>query len=298
MVQLLLDTLIRAAQLGLVAMGLTIVYALVKFANIAHVEFATLGAFIGAGIAGTSTGSLLVAGFTAALIVGMVGVGLQRTVFKRLLRSGPSIAMIGSLALAIVIRALIQTFVGTRPVVYDRPLERAVQIGGAYITPLQIWLIGVTFVTVALFMIVLYRTKFGRTLRAVAADRDLASASGISASIVIDAAWFLGAAFAALGGVLLALNTQASISIGTNLLLPVFAVVILGGIGSPVGALVAALLIAFAENMVLKVDWGSLLGDTPFYVPLSYDVAIGFIVLVLTLLVRPQGIFGVAVRDA
>lgn len=298
MAQVIVDSLLRAAELGLVAMGLTTVYALVKFANIAHVELATVGAFIALVIAGPTTASIAMAGLAAAVLVGLLGIGLQRTVFKRLLRSGPAIAMIGSLALAIVLRAVVQLFIGTRPLAFERPLERAVDVGGAFITPLQIWLIGITLATIAIFMLVLYRTRFGRTLRAVAANPDLAAASGINVGLSVDAAWFLGAGFAALGGVLLALNTQASIQIGSNLLLPVFAVVILGGIGSPVGALVAALLIALVENTILKVDWGLLLGDTSFYVPLSYDVAIGFIVLVLTLLVRPQGIFGVSARDA
>jgi branched-subunit amino acid ABC-type transport system permease component len=296
--QVVVDSLLRAAELGLVAMGLTIVYALVKFANISHVEFATLGAFAALVVAGPTTTSIAVAGFTAAVLVGLLGIVLHRTIFKRLLRSGSAIPMIGSLAVAIVLRALVQLFIGTRPLAFERPLERAVEIGGAFITPLQIWLIIITFVTVAAFMILLYRTKLGRTMRAVAANSELAAASGVNVNISIDAAWFLGAAFAALGGVLLALNTQASIQIGPNLLLPVFAVVILGGIGNPLGALVAAVLIAVAENTILKVDWGQLLGDTSFYVPLSYDVAIGFVVLVLTLLIRPQGLFGVAARDA
>jgi branched-subunit amino acid ABC-type transport system permease component len=298
MAQVIVDSLLRAAELGLVAMGLTIVYALVKFANIAHVEFATVGAFVALVLAGPTTASIALAGLIAAVLVGLLGIGLQHTVFKRLLRSGAAIAMIGSLALAIVLRALVQLFIGTRPLAFDRPLERAIVVGGAFITPLQIWLIAITLISIAVFMVVLYRTKFGRTLRAVAANPELAAASGINVGISVDAAWFLGAGFAAFGGVLLALNTQASIQIGANLLLPVFAVVILGGIGSPIGALVAAILIALAENTILKVDWGLLFGDSSFYFPLSYDVAIGFVVLVITLLVRPQGIFGVSARDA
>ena len=296
--QVLVDSLLRAAELGLVALGLTIVYSLVKFANIAHVEFATVGAFIALVFAGSSTPSIAIAGAVAAVIVGLLAIVLHRTFFKRLLRSGSAIPMIGSLALAIVMRALVQLSMGTRPSNFDRPLERAIEIGGAFITPLQLWLIAITLVTIAGFMIVLYRTKIGRTLRAVAANPELAAASGINVNLSIDLAWFFGAGFAALGGVLLALNTQASIQLGSTLLLPVFAVVILGGIGSPVGALLAAILIAFAENMILQVDWGSLVGDSSFYMPLSYDVAIGFVVLILTLLIRPQGLFGTAARDA
>jgi branched-subunit amino acid ABC-type transport system permease component len=296
--QVLIDSLLRAAELGLVAMGLTIVYSLVKFANIAHVEFATVGAFIALAFAGSSTPSIALAGAIAAVIIGLSAIVLHHAFFKRLLRSGSTIPMIGSLALAIVLRALVQLFWGTRPSSFERPLERAIEIGGAFITPLQVWLIAITVVTIATFMIILYRTKLGRTLRAVAANPELAAASGINVNMSIDLAWFFGAGFAALGGVLLALNTQASMQIGSNLLLPVFAVVILGGIGSPAGALFAALLIALAENTILQVDWGSLIGDSSFFVPLSYDVAIGFIVLVLTLLIRPQGLFGTAARDA
>jgi branched-chain amino acid transport system permease protein len=296
--QLIVDSLIRAAELGLVAMGLTIVYALVRFANIAHVEFATLGAFIALSLAGPSTASIFGAAITGAVAVGLLAVGLQRTVFRRLLRSGSTMAMIGSLALAIILRSAIQTVAGSRPLSFERPLERAVQIGGAFITPLQIWLIVITAVTVLAFVITLFYTKFGRTLRAVAANPDLALASGINTEMVVDAAWLLGAGFAALGGVLVGLDTEVSIDIGFNLLLPVFAAVILGGIGNPMGALAAALLLALAENAVLKVDWGSLVGATSWYLPLSYEAAVGFVVLVITLLLRPQGMFGVATRDA
>jgi branched-subunit amino acid ABC-type transport system permease component len=296
--QLLFDTLIRSSELALVAVGLSAVFAVSKFANVAHVEFATMGALFTLLVTEWLGVGILMAAVFAAIATGLVGVVLQRTVFQRLLRSGPAIAMIGSLALAIFLRAAFQTAFGARPRAFDRPLERGISVAGALITPTQVWAVVVGVVVLALFLLLLHRTKLGRTLRAVAANPQLAQSSGINAARSVDIVWFLSAAVAAVGGIAIALVTQIGVYIGFNILLPVFAVAILGGIGSPAGAVVAAALLAFVERLVVTIDFGSLFGTTPMYLPISYAAAVGFLVLVVTLLTRPQGLFGGGARDA
>ena len=290
--QLLIDTLIRASELALIAVGLSAVFSVSKFANVAHVELATLGAVLGY-LGTTLLGAPLALALVLAVVAtGFVAVALQRTVFRRLLRSGPAIAMIGSLALAIFLRAAYQTGFGARPQGFDRPLERGTEIGGALITPSQILAVLVAVAVLVGFLLVFYRTKLGRTLRAIAANHDLAEASGIDAQRGINVVWFLSGATAAVGGILIALLTQVQVLIGFNILLPVFAVAILGGISSPLGAVVAAVLLSFVENLVLLVDFGSVFGAAPTYLPTSYAAAVGFVVLVVTLLTRPEGLFG------
>lgn len=296
--QVLIDTLLRTAELSLVAVGLSAVFSISKFANIAHVEFATLGALLSLLFAGWLGGNVLIAAALGAVVTGLFAIALERSVFQRLLRAGAAMAMIGSLALEIFLRAGFQTAFGTRPRAFERPLERAHTVFGGRITPTQIMVIVVAGLVLAAFLYVLYRTKVGRTLRAVAANRQLAESSGINVQRSVDVVWFLSGSVAAVGGALIAINTQVSMNIGFNMLLPIFAAAILGGIGSPVGAIVGAAIIAFVESAVVKIDFGSLVGSTSAYLPISYAAGVGFLVLVITLMTKPQGLFGGGARDA
>jgi len=110
--------------------------------------------------------------------------------------------------------------------------------------------------------------------------------------------WFIGAAFAALGGVLVGLNTQVKPDMGGGLIIEVFAAAILGGIGNPYGAMLGALIIAVAENATLAINWGPFLQWLGFevrdfvFIPTGYKAAAAFVLLILALLLRPQGLLG------
>jgi branched-chain amino acid transport system permease protein/neutral amino acid transport system permease protein len=131
-----------------------------------------------------------------------------------------------------------------------------------------------------LLSLFLQRTKLGKAMRATADNFDLALVSGIDTERVVLWTWAIGNALAAAGGVLLGMSVRLQPIMGWDLLLPIFAAAILGGIGSPYGAMVGALLIGLAEEL-----------STPF-IHTSYKPAVSLIILVLVLLVRPQGIFG------
>lgn len=290
-------SLLRTAELALVAVGLSAVFSVSRFANIAHVEFATMGALLALLFANWLGAGLVVAGLIAAIITGFVAVAAQRTIFRRLVQAGAAMAMVGSLALEIFARAGFQTLFGARPRSFDRPLQQSIEVLGGRITPTQITVILTAAIALTAFMLVLFRTKMGRQLRAVAANPSLAGACGIDVQRSTDLVWFLSAVLAALGGVLIAANTTVSVNIGFNLLLPIFAAAILGGIGSPVGAIMGAAIIAFVENLVVNINFGALVGSTA-YLPISYAAAISFLVLVLTLLTRPEGLLGGGARHA
>jgi branched-chain amino acid transport system permease protein len=148
-----------------------------------------------------------------------------------------------------------------------------------------------TAAVVVAFLLLLFRTNLGRSMRAVAAQPELARACGIRSERVVDTIGFLGGVFAAIGGALLAIGSQVHFNLGQDLLLPVFAAAIVGGLGSPIGAIFGVLLLAFVETFVTNMNFGILTGDEFLYVPLAYGPAAGFCLLVLTLIVRPRGLF-------
>jgi branched-subunit amino acid ABC-type transport system permease component len=295
--EVIAETLIVGTELAPIAVGMTLVFAAVRFANIAQVEFSTLAAY-GTLLAGSLIGGgpLLVEAVLSIVGVGLIAVALYHLVFKRLLTRSPATAMIGSLALSILIRALIQTITGPQPKELDLPLERGVDIGGALVTPSQVRIVIIGVVALAVVMVILRFTALGRAMRAVSANRDLAAAAGIDVGRVIDVVWLLAGLLGALGGVFLAIDNQVSLDMGFQLLLPVFAIAVLGGFGSAGGAILASYVLALAESLVLRIDFGELFGGASALLDSSYRPAIGFVLLLLVLLFRPQGLFGLEAR--
>jgi branched-subunit amino acid ABC-type transport system permease component len=295
MADVVFETLIVGSELALVAVGMTLIFAVVRFANIAQVEFATLGAY-GTLLVGSVIGGALV--LQAVLSIVLVAAGallIYHFVFVRLLERSSATAMIGSLALSLVIRAVVQTITGPQPKELDLPLERGIDIGGALVTPSQLWVIGISVVALAALMALINLTRLGRSIRAVSANPDLAAAAGINVRRVIDSAWLIAGGLGALGGVMLAVDNQVNLDMGFDLLLPVFAIAILGGFGSVGGAIAASYVLALAESVVLRVDWGELVGSSSALLDSAYRPAVGFVLLLLVLVVRPQGIFGARV---
>lgn len=289
MMQFLIDALLRTGNLMLVTLGLSVVYALVRFPNLAQTEYAMVGAFLSLGL--SSLGAPLWVGAAAALALsGLLAVALHRLIFARLLRMAPSIAMIGSLAVAMILRSAVQALAGTRSLRFDLPIEMPHQVLDGSITDMQIVILLISAAVVAAFFVVLLRTGLGRRMRAVAAQPALARVSGINSDRVVDQICFLGGAFSALGGILLAVGSQVYFGLGQDLLLPAFTAAIVGGLGSPAGAVAGALLLAVIETLVTNLNFGPLLGRPLAFVPLSYAPAAGFVLLVLTLLTRPRGL--------
>ncbi|SEK83626.1 amino acid/amide ABC transporter membrane protein 1, HAAT family (TC 3.A.1.4.-) [Roseateles sp. YR242] len=300
MLQFLIDTLLRASDLALVALGLSMVYGLVKFPNIAHVQYAMLGAYLSFGLRDAGL-TLVPAIAVACVLTGALTLLLHLLVFRRLLRSGPAITMIGSLAVAMLIVAVMQGVAGSFPRMFNLPVTAPWRLSGAMLTPLQATTLSVSLLVLTVFCIVLFHTRMGRALRALSSNAPLAAASGLNAEGLTRGVAFVSGAVAALGGAMLALSSGAHINLGHDLLLPVFAAAILGGLGNPIGAVAGALLIALTETAVTNINFGPLLGwfgggDAMAFMPVSYISAASFLILLLALLFKPYGLFDREVR--
>lgn len=233
MIQILVDSLLRTCEISLLAVGLTMVYALLRFANFAHVEFATIGGFIGWFVNASLGAPLIVAITLAALASGFLGWAMDRLVFTRLQGTTPIQMMIASFGIGIVIRESVRAIWGPAARFYPMGLQRPLHFLGASMTPMQLWIVAAAILCMLGFHFLLNRTNLGIAMRATADDAGLAQACGIHTQQLIGRVWFIGSAFAALGGVMIGLETQISPQLGFGIMIPAFAAAILGGIGNP-----------------------------------------------------------------
>lgn len=280
--QVIFNSLIRAAELGLLAVGLTMVYDLLKFANFSHTSFATIGAYLALVLSSTPGLGVYLAAAIAIPLVGLLGVLLDRTVFKKLRGASPVILMITSFGVSLALRNIIRAIWGSDIRSFDTPLHKGINILGGRITQVQIGIIVVSVLVMYLFHLLLHKTRLGKAMRATSDNTSLAQASGIETEKVIQLVWFIGTAFAALAGIVIGLDTQIQPRMGFDIIIPVFSATILGGLGNPYGAMLGALALGFAENV----------GITWLQIPTGYKPAIAFTILILILLVRPSGIMG------
>lgn len=290
MIQFVVDVLIRAVDLALIAVGLSSVYSLIRFPNVALVQYATTGALLALGLQLTGL-PLIAAGIVACALVGLMAVVLNIAIFERLLCAGSAIAMIGSLALSMVFSAVLLAVAGSRAQRFEVEIAPPLRLLGARLTELQLISIGISALAIAVLALILFRTDLGRCMRATATNPVLARATGIDTRKVTNTVVFLSGVMAALGGIGLAVKGEMSAQLGPDILLPVFAAAILGGLGNPLGACAGAVVIALAETLVTNVNFGPLFGQPVLFIPAAYATAASFLLLVLVLLVKPHGLF-------
>jgi branched-chain amino acid transport system permease protein len=281
------------------AVGLTLIYGIVSFANFAHGDLMTLGAYVvllltagifpALGISDNRLGSLsfgwvmLVSFIPAMLLTALVAAAVDRLVYRRLrdLKVSPVMLAMSSLAMAFVLRSLIYIGWGPDFHFYSQGLRPMKELPlGIKLRPDQIFIIVLAWGLVIAVYLFLQRTKMGKALRAMADNPDLARITGIPTERMTAWVWMIGGGLAAVAGILLALDSQLRPEMGWTLLLPLFAAIILGTIGNPYGALVGAMVIGIAQQV-----------STLWLLP-AYKPAVAFAILFLVLLIRPTGIFG------
>ena len=297
--QVLVNSLIVASEYGMLAIGLTMVYDVLKFANFAHTEFATLGAYLAFLFNVTFGFNIILSVILAALLTGVIAIGLDRAVFKWLRGAGAVTLMITSFGLAIALRNTVRAVWGPKPLSYALPLQRPLVFAGVRITPLHIVIIATAFAFMLFLHFLLHETRLGKAMRATSDNPELAQASGIATEKIIIWVWFISAALAATGGSLIGMETYLKPIMGFAIIIPVFCAAILGGIGNPYGALLGALIVGLAENLGLYFNFADLvnLGGLfhfvkEWYIPTGYKPAISFIILIAILLIQPTGILG------
>jgi branched-subunit amino acid ABC-type transport system permease component len=298
--QILANSLVRGAELGLLAIGLTMVYDILKFANFAHTDYAILGAFFVYLFNQTLGLPLIPSVIVAAFVTGLFGISIDKIVFKPMRKKGAKVvtSMICSLGIAIALRNIVRLVWTSGTKTYAMPIKRPLEILGARVTPIQIGIIVAGILSMIAFHLLLHRTKFGKALRAISDNRVLASACAIDSEKMIQWMWFIACAFGVMGGTMIAMEHLLYPRLGFDIIIPVFCAAILGGIGNPYGAMVGALTLALAENIMLALDFGylasldGLFNVGPIQISTGYKPAISFVILIAVLLFRPTGILG------
>ncbi len=302
--QVLIDGIIAGTTIGLGAIGLTLTYSILRFANFTHGDFLawgayltlTFSAFLGGLLAGFGTATPLgpfsfgwglpVSVLAGAALTILLTLALDKVLFGQLRRRGADaiIIVMASFGASMALRSLLEFIYTADPVYLTRELQIARQIGwGMRATPDQLLTIALTGVLVIALHLVVTRTATGRAMRAVSENPSLAGVYGVDVQRVIRVTWVIGAGLACVAGVIWGLLVQIRPYMGFDLLLPLFAATILGGIGSIPGAMLGGLIIGLAE--ALTVQW----------IGAEWRAGVAFVVLVLVLLTRPTGLFGRAV---
>jgi len=296
--QILVNSLVRGAELSLLAIGLTMVYDILKFANFAHTDYAVLGAFFAYTFNRIIGLNLIFSVILAVFFTGIAGICIDKAIFKRLRMIGakPVTLMITSLGIAIALRNIMRLIWTSHAKTYAVPLHKPFEILGARITPLQIGIIVVGLLSMITFHLVLHRTTFGKALRAISDNSDLANACAIDSEKMIRRLWFLASAYGVIGGSMIAMEHLLYPRLGFDIIIPVFCASILGGIGNPYGAMLGALTLALAENLILAIDLAPLINLGGFFdvgsiqISTGYKPAISFMILIIVLLFKPTGI--------
>ena len=277
--QLAVNGLSQGLVVGLAALGITLVFGIARFANASAGDALSLGAYT-ALIGQRLTGSLTAGAGLAIAASAVASVLSYKLVFRPLAERSSVALLVGSIGLGFLLRGALGVVFGHQQQVFDIQLTAPYRLGELAISVLDLQIASVAAASLAMVFGILYFTPIGRQMRAVADNPDLARVSGIQPERVMIALWSLVGTITAVGGLILGIKTVVSPEIGWEILLPAFAAAILGGIGSPVGAVVAGLLLGAAQEL-----------STPF-VGFTYKIALSFVVILFVLLVRPKGLFG------
>ena len=264
------------------AVGLTLVYGILKLVNFAHGDFLTFGAYMAFLMNVTWGVPLVFAIFWAMALTALLGVFFERVMWgpMRARKAGLLQLLLMSIGLAFVIRYSIQYAWGTEVRFLDVNNFATVEFLGLRIGRTELIVIGVGFAVLLGVGLMLKFSLLGKQMRALSDNLDLAETTGINTSRVIFYTWLFAGALAGLAGVLAGAVTDVRPELGFALLLPIFAAVVLVGIGDAFGALAGGIVLG------LVIEWSTL------FIDFRWKNAVGFAVLIIVLIVRPQGIFG------
>ncbi len=278
--QLVLNGLMAGTILAVPAIGLTAIYAVLRFPNFALASHLTVGAFagwIGNVVLGWSIVPSLGLAFVAA---GLVGVASDEFVLRPFRAAGFVTTAIGSIALTIALENLLRMIFGNDLREYDLPISRDWRYGGLHFGPQQLKNMAIAVVVMAVVFAFLSFTRAGKAMRAVADNPSLARIKGVDAVRVARIVSFVGMGLAGVGGMLIGLDTTIDPLTGFRVMLSVFAAAVVGGLGSIPGAVLGALVIGVGEELCLLVL-------TP-----NYRSVIGFLAILVVLILRPSGLLG------
>lgn len=301
MFQILADGIVIGSIVSLGAIGLSLTVSIFRFSNFSHGELLAWGAYLALVVNAVmaKTGQiepfsfgwgLVLAMLLAVALTAILALALDAILFRRLRKEGSITLVIASFGASLVLRSLLQYWQGGVPRYYAENLQIAINLlprtfhGGLRLTPDQMLVLSLTLAVVAGLHVFLRYSVLGRSMRATAGNPDLARAVGIDPERVFRATWMIGGGLASIAGVFAGITVQLRPTMGSELLLPLFAAVILGGAGAGLaslwGAVLGGIVIGLAESVAVNI-----LGA-------EYRATAAFVVLTLILTVKPNGLFG------
>ncbi len=304
LLQQILNGLVLGSVYSLVALGYTMVYGILQLINFAHGEVLMFGAMVALSIVsflqillpGTPGYILLLFALLSAVpTCSVIAVVIERVAYRPL-RNAPRLApLITAIGISIILQTIAMIIWSPNPKVFPDllPIE-TIMFFGALISPKQIVIVITATISMLLLMFFVTKTSFGRAMRAVSENPEMASLMGISVNKVISITFMLGAALAAIAGILVALNYNfVHFTMGFILGLKAFTAAVLGGIGNLAGAVLGGLLLGLIESL-----GAGYLGDiTGGFLGSHYQDVLSFGVLILVLIIRPSGILGERVSN-
>ncbi|MFZ1470807.1 MAG: branched-chain amino acid ABC transporter permease [Paracoccaceae bacterium] len=299
--QFLADGLITGSLIGLGAIGVTLTYSILRFSNFAHGDLMAWGAYAALGLLAAITAligpvaplgalsfgwPLILSAGLAMGIIGVMALVLDWLLFARLRAKGQAIIVVmASFGASMALRSFLEFSVTSKPAYFSRAIQMAQPIGmGIRVTPDQVVLLLVTAALVIALHLYMQRSQTGREMRAYSQNPALAQVVGIDVARIVRATWMIGGGLACAAGVMVGILVQIRPLMGLDMLLPMFAAAILGGIGSIPGAVLAGLIIGLSESAAVQL------------VGAEWRAGVAFVILMGVLLIRPTGLFGVTER--
>jgi branched-chain amino acid transport system permease protein len=269
------------------AVGISMIFGILRFAHFAHGDLMTIGGYgVLTAVWFIPVHPLLLLPFGIALAI-VSALAVDQFFYKPLRKLPTIYTVIASFGVALIFRSLAQLFWSSGNEVFVSGVRMPVVLFDTFrISELHMQVIILTLIIAIALHFFLTRSKLGRAMRAVSDEPELAAVAGLDTERVIRWTWVIGASMAATAGVFAGMDTSMHPNLGWNLLLAMFAAAVLGGIGKPMGAIAGGLIIGIAEETA-TFTWFS---DEPFISP-SYKSAVAFFIMVALLLFRPQGLF-------
>ncbi|MGM4903357.1 branched-chain amino acid ABC transporter permease [Tardiphaga sp. 866_E4_N2_1] len=279
--QLLTNGIVIGGTYALIAIGLTLIFGMMRVVNFAHGEFYMLGGYIAVWAAATLNLSLFIVIPLAMLSVAIVGFAFEWLLLRRLRGADLLSTAILTLGLSIAMQNIVLQIWGPKPAQIPDPFSgRVLSIWGIEVTALRVFTLLTAALIILILAVVMKYSKVGRTMRATFQARESAALQGIDVNRVFGLVFAIGVGLAAAAGAMLSAVFVVSTDMGSLANLKSFAVVILGGLGNIPGAIVGGFLLGIAESLAAG------------YISTGYKDGVSFLILILALLVRPHGLFG------
>lgn len=276
----IVNGLIMGSSYAILAIGLTLIYGVLKLINFAHGDVYTIGAFVGYTLARVNGANYWVAVLIGVVFCGVIGLVVERIAYRPL-RNYPTGGLITSIGVSVFLSNLASIIWKTEPHFFKTPYtEKLVRIGSFSLNQQRIIVIVGSILLILFIYLFLYRSYFGRVIRAISQDPEASSLMGIYSNSIIAFVFALGSGLAGLSGVLVTPLDVVSPFIGLNATLKAFIVVVVGGFGNVEGTIIAGFLVGIIQSLA------------SVYISAAYSDSIMYVFLILVLLIKPTGLFG------